>query len=842
MLTERYRIVGLLGKGGMGEVYRADDLKLRQPVALKFLPAALSKDPRRLERFHHEVRVARQVSHPNVCRVYDIGEADGQHFISMEYVEGEDLASVLRRMGKLSQDKALQIARQLCAGLAAAHDKGVLHRDLKPHNVMIDERGRVRVTDFGLAGFVEDFAGRDVGAGTPAYMAPEQLAGREVSVKSDVYALGLVLFELFTGQRVFEGTTREEIERLHTEQSPTSLSTVAGDIDPAVERVILRCLERAPSARPSSALAVAAALPGGDPLAAALAAGETPDPEMVAAAGEIGGMRPAVAVPCFLGVLVGIVAVALLNNSTMLFRKVSLPQPPDALAFQAREILKKLGHTASPKDRAYGFARDDDLLRYIEQNDDSPQRWEKLANNRPPAVYFWYRQSPRQLIPPDSERSVSLSQPPLTVSGMASVVLDPEGRLIQLAVVPPQRDETPAPPDALATDWAAVFDQAQLDLATFESVDPVWNSIVHCDQQAAWEGHQAGRPDVPLRVEAGGYSGRATFFRLIGPWTRAARQETRPTETLENVSSYIFFVLVVAVLAASIAFAWHNTRLRRGDRRGAFRASLVYLAGSLTVWLLTSAHVARPWAEWNRFVSGTGQVLFLAGWLWILYVAFEPYVRRRWPHVLISWTRLLTGRLRDPLVGRAILIGSLFGVAQTLVHQLYHLAPPWFDSVPPSLHPWGLDALRGSSHLAAELVRPYFMIFALWHLFLLIALRVLLRTQWIAVPVYVVVCMAISFSLPAGSYGTATVLISVLAWLLRYSLFVLVVMRFGLLSFAVMLLVDFRLWDLPITLDFSAWYATGSIVAILTLVALAAYGFHTALAGRPLLRDELLDN
>ena len=255
MLTDRYRVVGLLGKGGMGEVYRADDLKLRQSVALKFLPAALSKDARKLERFHHEVRVARQVSHPNVCRVYDIGEADGQHFISMEYIDGEDLASVLRRMGKPSADKAVEIARQLCAGLAAAHDKGVLHRDLKPHNVMIDGRGKVRVTDFGLAGFVEDFTDRDVAAGTPAYMAPEQLAGREVSVKSDVYSLGLVLYELFVGKRLFEGTTREQIERLRSTTMAT-LSGLSEDIDPAVQRVIQRCLEIEPSARPSSALAV----------------------------------------------------------------------------------------------------------------------------------------------------------------------------------------------------------------------------------------------------------------------------------------------------------------------------------------------------------------------------------------------------------------------------------------------------------------------------------------------------------------------------------------------------------------------------------------------------------
>ncbi|UCC31832.1 MAG: protein kinase, partial [Phycisphaerales bacterium] len=297
MLTERYRIVGLLGKGGMGEVYRADDLKLRQPVALKFLPPELANDPRRLERFHNEVRVARQVSHPNVCRVYDIGEVDGEHFISMEYVDGEDLASLIRRIGRLPRDKATQIGRQLCAGLAAAHERGVLHRDLKPHNVMIDGRGKVRITDFGLAGFAADFAedGKDVAAGTPAYTAPEQLAGKEVTTRSDIYSLGLVLYHMFTGRPAFKANTRQELRRLHNEALVTTPASIVDDLDPAVERVIMRCLEGDPRERPSSALAVSAALPGGDPLAAALAAGETPSPDMVAAAGEKGVLRPVVA-------------------------------------------------------------------------------------------------------------------------------------------------------------------------------------------------------------------------------------------------------------------------------------------------------------------------------------------------------------------------------------------------------------------------------------------------------------------------------------------------------------------------------------------------------------------
>jgi serine/threonine-protein kinase len=219
MLAGRYRIISLLGRGGMGEVYRADDLKLGQPVALKFLPETLSTDGATLARFHREVRVARQVSHRNVCRVYDIGEIDGQHFLSMEFIKGEELASLLRRIGRLPADKAVEISRQLCAGIAAAHDNNVLHRDLKPANVMIDSDGNVRVTDFGLAGLAEEIHSDEVRAGTPAYMAPEQLSGEDVSVKSDIYSLGLVLYEVFTGKRAFEAATLDELLRLRKNET-----------------------------------------------------------------------------------------------------------------------------------------------------------------------------------------------------------------------------------------------------------------------------------------------------------------------------------------------------------------------------------------------------------------------------------------------------------------------------------------------------------------------------------------------------------------------------------------------------------------------------------------------
>jgi serine/threonine protein kinase len=280
----------------MGEVYRAEDLKLGQIVAIKFLPESLSKDAGALARFHSEVRIARQVSHPNVCRMFDIGDADGITFLSMEYVDGEDLASLVRRIGRLSPDKAVEIARQVCAGLAAAHERGVIHRDLKPANLMLDGAGKIRITDFGLAGIAASIQGADVKAGTPAYMAPEQLAGKEVTANSDLYSLGLVLYEILTGKRAFAATTLPELMRLREESAPTSPSSLVRDLDPLLERVILRCLERDPALRPASALQVAAALPGGDPLAAALAAGETPSPQMVAAAGETTGLTPRVGV------------------------------------------------------------------------------------------------------------------------------------------------------------------------------------------------------------------------------------------------------------------------------------------------------------------------------------------------------------------------------------------------------------------------------------------------------------------------------------------------------------------------------------------------------------------
>ena len=462
LIAGRYRIIALLGKGGMGEVYRADDLTLGQAVAMKFLPDQATSNEGLLERFRNEVRIARRVSHPNVCRVYDVGEVDGQSFFTMEYIDGEDLASLLRRIGRLPQDKAVEIARQLCAGLAAAHTKGVLHRDLKPANIMLDGRGQAVITDFGLAGIADDIRGPEVRSGTPAYMAPEQLAGKEVSTLSDIYALGLVLYEVFTGKRAF--AEKPAGSRGSGDNTPSRPSSVVKDLDPIIEKVILRCLEEVPTSRPPNALAISAALPGGDPLAAALAAGETPSPEMVAAAGETVGLRPRVAIACFAALLIALGVVIFLGIHYSGLDRMRLEQTPEVLAQKAREMTARLGYPDRPLDKAYGFDYDGNFQDWVEKNDKPHPDWNAILPGRPSLLDFWYRESPDymyaegyrdQLLNPGI---VTKTDPPTTLSGMVNLLLDSQGHLIFFQAIPPEKESSATP--GAPYDWSLLFSEA----------------------------------------------------------------------------------------------------------------------------------------------------------------------------------------------------------------------------------------------------------------------------------------------------------------------------------------------------------------------------------------------
>ena len=256
LLAGRYRIARLLGRGGMGVVYEARDERLGHAVALKFLPASLARDPRRLAQFHNEVRLARQISHPNVCRVYDIGEVGGHLFLSMELIEGRDLGAMIASGRRFDEHEAIELTRQICAGLAAVHAQGVLHRDLKPANIMISAGGQARLMDFGIAAAGEAGESDRITEGTPAYMAPEQLAGEGISERSDIYALGLVMYELFTGRRLMSGATVEALRQQQSSLAEALPSAPAGSAGDA----IARCLSREPARRPASAVEVASML------------------------------------------------------------------------------------------------------------------------------------------------------------------------------------------------------------------------------------------------------------------------------------------------------------------------------------------------------------------------------------------------------------------------------------------------------------------------------------------------------------------------------------------------------------------------------------------------------
>jgi len=855
VLAERYRIIALLGRGGMGEVYRADDLKLGQPVALKFLPAAMARDESFIGRFRAEVRNARQVSHPNVCRVYDLGEIEGRPFLSMEYVDGEDLASLLKRIGRLSPAKALELARQICAGLAAAHDKGLIHRDLKPSNIMIDGLGRARVTDFGLAVRPEEAGTEGKIVGTPAYMSPEQLASRPATVKSDLYALGLVLYEMFTGKRAFEATTIAEWRRKHEDEQPTAPSSHVTDVDPAAERIILRCLEKDPKLRPASALQVAAGLPGGDPLAAALAAGETPSPELVAAAGETEGLKPRTAVALLAFILLALAAACVLIDKGQITSVVPLGDPPQVLAAKTRDLIRQLGYTAPPVDSAYSYEYDSDYVRYIQDHDKSRGRWEQLRQGNPSAIKFWYRQSPRYLKPQSFFQSpasgiVSQEDPPRDVSGMTYAVLDTGGRLEYFEAVPPQleraKSETAnkdadlkvgatASAAAPAPDWAALFKAAGLDLSQFKTAAPEWTPAVWSDTRAAWTGTAPGRPDVPLRVEAAAYGGKAVFFQLIWPWTRAGRMQARPagqSQIIEEAELVLFLVLLVG----AVFLARRNLRLARGDRRGAFRLAILVLGALMLAWAVTAHHIPTSY-EFGLFVMGTSFSLFFAALAWLLYIGLEPYVRRRWPNSIISWSRVLAGQFRDPLVGRDVLIGVALGLGVTLWGALAQFAEGWFGKLPPRPEMPPLDALLGARFATGQLlgIFPQVLAFALAVFLLFFLLRLLLRRDWMAMAAFVLIFVAIQ-ALPSN-YPVIIVVFSAVA----YGGVILILKRFGLIPLTAFFFTNTTLGNLPITTHLSAWYALPTFLVVAFILALAIYGFRVSLAGRPIFSGTALD-
>lgn len=795
ILGGRYRIVSLIGRGGMGEVYRADDLRIGHSVALKFLSRR-----EHAQRLYEEVRVGREISHPNLCRLYDAAEVDGQLFITMEFIDGEDLASLLRRVGRLPPEKGLAVAHDICAGLAAAHEKGVVHRDLKPANVMIDGRGRARVTDFGLAVAVDRASDR---AGTPAYMAPEQIEGAAATVASDIYALGLVLYEIFTGHRTFEATsTHDLLVRQHAGDfaRPSSLSR---DVPAAVERVIIRCLEPDPQARPGSVGQIAREFPGGDPLAAAIAAGETPTPGMVAAAAKTGDLPAVNAWMMFTIAVAGLFASAVLSQRTLLAH-VSDMKAPDVLRERAREIL----NLAGLKDRP----ADSDLFVHLEP----------FTGN----VTAVYRQARWPMRPRNPNGTLLTFDPPLD-RGMANVHLDGDGRLRRFIIAPiliEKSGVTGAPV------WEPFLSAAGYDSRSLARTDPEWaaaivmpgrsaSSFVDSDSKTAWLTKDGNR------IEAASYHGRPVFFSVITPEVvRVAMAPVGlPTYLPERLAFRMYVVFMIAIPMAALALARFNLRRGRGDRAGAFRAAMFFLIVALIGFIFQAHHPMSFLDEWRILSWHVAQATFWALITATIYIAIEPFVRKRWPQILISWTRLLAGRVADPMVGRDVLMGAAAAAISILVWQATHVVvgQTSFFTAPETLGPARFVVFAVASTLAEAVLRGVGLVI------LLVILRALIPSD---VAASVLSTLLIATMALGDTYGPPW--LRAIYALSAALLGVLLARHFGLLavvSYAFFVLIQQRL---PFTLDADAWFFGRSCVVMLLLIAVMACSFRVSVGAK----------
>ncbi|MBO0779555.1 MAG: protein kinase, partial [Ktedonobacteraceae bacterium] len=254
VLGERYQLQDPIGRGGMATIYRGRDLRMDRTVAIKVLREVYSTDPKFVTRFQREAKAASSLQHPNIVQVFDYGQTDGNYFIVMEMIDGTDLRRYLRSRGILAIDRAMLIARDVALGLGAAHRRGIVHRDVKPQNVLVGRDGSIKLTDFGIASVYKDINDERLTTtgmtlGTVQYYAPEQAQGEIVSPAADVYALGIVMYEMLTGRTPFDGDTPVAVAMQHIQDPPTPPSHLNPDIPPALEEIILRCLEKVPEMR-----------------------------------------------------------------------------------------------------------------------------------------------------------------------------------------------------------------------------------------------------------------------------------------------------------------------------------------------------------------------------------------------------------------------------------------------------------------------------------------------------------------------------------------------------------------------------------------------------------------
>jgi hypothetical protein len=707
---------------------------------------------------------------------------------------------------------------------------------LKPANVMLDRRGNIRITDFGLAGAVAELKEGGLIAGTPPYMAPEQFVGEGLGVWTDIYALGLVLYEMLAGRPAFEADDLLEYARLQREEDPPPLSRWAPNIDPALEQTIHHCLQKDPTRRPHSVMAVAAALPGGDALTAAVAADRTPSPETVAAA----RMRPD-ALPGT-GALT---ALTLLLLAALLIARTYAPgpldradgKPPEVLAERSRAIIGTLGYDVKPQQYAtYGFSGSSMSAPYGSAFSWGNERDAVRLRERA-SVLFWYIQSSRSMTS-RGPRLEALRGSRLTTNegmmpgpGAVALALGASGRLVYFAAIP-RLDGTPAPEspntDALLQQMLGF---AELDAEMTAATEPTVQTYLPVDNRRALLVMSADDTLDARRVDWLTWRGRPILFTV----TRQGRADSAMSKLTEEgtrhaVKTTMLQVVLVMVALVSFPWAWKNQRENRADRQAAMRFAAFVFAAELIMWLLQGRHALDFSFEVAGLCAAGLRALSFAAMIWLFYTALEPEARRYWPHLLVAWRRLLSGNLMDPVVGRHIQIGVGVGVFLAVVIVIDRLVVAWlgWETRLPLIDAPIPDRLLGGRFAVAgclaSLLKALFR--ALLFLLLLTALRAVVRRPILSAAIAALLIAPIYT--PLGSHLA-------IAWLTIgvgcVCLMVWTMARFGLIAVTAALFTAELLTSFPINLHFDTWYADLTILALGVVLTVALIGMLGARAG-----------
>jgi serine/threonine-protein kinase len=762
-------------------------------VALKFLPEHLNRDIQAREMLLAEVRIARSIAHPNVCRVYDIHEYRGRGFLTMEFIDGEDLEGILQRSGRLRFSNALALARQLLSGLAEAHRLGIVHRDLKPSNIMVDGHGIARISDFGLAmdGRFTSCSPRI--AGTPDYMAPEVARGEEATIQSDLYSLGLILLELFSGRRITAATSGDPdaATRCTSGLHDSHLMKLPSSIRP----MIAHCVQTDPGLRPLSADALLSNLPELNERDILF---DSPrqfvSPEWLA---FLPNKRPVRFWSCalmFAGIVISLLVHTVSSRQIRFIENANLDRSPAEQLKIATSLLSSIGHEVESGGRtAIGFeyVSDEKALRPLDANR---------------AAVFWYRQSKHNLIVREQGISrgldnvrVSRHSPPLIQPADVRVELWGDGLLRSYECVRPAEsilDASHAIP--------RMYTAAGLDQSRFEVDKPF-----------------SGNDGVSVLRETRNPTITVTTTVDQGKLIRFQTNHQQPVSKLDrdmgnNMDEAVLGVLLIGGIVAAV----QNVRRGQGDRSGALKLALFICLMSLITWATIASHVRNIAEEIRIWRHGLANAFFWGIVTWSFYLALEPTIRRHWPDRMISWNRLLHARWTDATVARDVLIGILISCTAIPLLGLLNVAVRHQLGLPPrmSIPPLELYPLLGVHFLIS--VFSHAASNGIYHAFVLtmmpLLFRKIVRSDIVAIGLtWTTLTAFLCLEYGDGSY-----------WLPIYmslwtAIYLGTMLYFGLLASAAMFFAFHILLYLPVTANDSAWYWPVSMIGIAALISIA---------------------